>query len=121
METGRPKKFKKVEDLENAINEYFEECDKDKRLYTVCGLCMHLDIDRKTLLNYEKNPENKKFFHTIKRAKLKIEEQLERCLYSAGSPTGVIFNLKYNFGWKDKHEFDVQQDKPFNVKIEVVK
>lgn len=99
---GRPLKIKKVDELKNKINEYFEKCDKDNRPYTITGLALALDIDRDTLLNYEKKEE---YFGTIKRAKQKVEEQLEISLYG-NSVTGIIFNLKNNFGWKDKQEIE---------------
>ena len=83
---GRPKKFKSVEDMAKVIDDYFEKCenriiaktDKDGNIINVPspaprhiqGLCVHLDISRETLCDYEKNPE---FSDTIKRAKRKCE------------------------------------------------
>jgi len=57
-------------------------------------------MDRRTLLNYSKDD---KFFPTIKKAKRKIEAYLEEKLVTDGG-TGIIFNLKNNYGWKDKQE-----------------
>lgn len=97
---GRPKLFKSKIDLEKKIDEYFNICDLKEEPYTVTGLALMLDIDRKTLNNYSKNEE---YFPTIKKAKLKIENDLEKRLLTAnGVTTGVIFNLKNNYGWKDK-------------------
>ena len=95
---ARQKKYNNSEELEEKINKYFNECDKLKKPYTLGGLALYLDIDRKTLLNYSKNEE---YFHTIKKAKQRVECQLEESLYRLGNNTGVIFNLKNNFGWKD--------------------
>lgn len=95
---ARPKLYENVEDLEKDIKKYFADCDKKGRPYTISGLAYALDMDRKTLLNYSKREE---FFLTIKKAKLKIESQLEECLYRLGNNSGVIFNLKNNYGWKD--------------------
>jgi hypothetical protein len=53
---------------------------------------------------YQDKPE---FSHTIKRAKLRIEDALEQRLARAASVTGIIFNLKNNFGWKDAQEHTV--------------
>lgn len=99
MSMGRPLKFESVEELQNKIDMYFAECDKDNRPYTISGLACALDTTRRTLLDYE---DKEDYSHTIKRAKAKIEEFNERMLYSKDVPTtGVIFNLKNNYGWKD--------------------
>lgn len=102
---GRPLKFKTVEELRKKIDGYFEMCDsKDsKEIYTVTGLCLFLDCDRDTLVNYSKREE---FFGSIKKAKLKIEKSIEIRLMTTMNVAGAIFNLKNNFGWKDRQEID---------------
>lgn len=75
---------------------------------TILGMCRFLGIHRETLLNYEK--ENKDFFDTIKGAKGRIEEYLENGLYRKDQVTGIIFNLKNNFGWKDKQDIEHSGD-----------
>ncbi len=127
---GRPKKFKSPEELQERIDAYFAECDShpveitdwvydekkkksvevktmvmsDPKPYTVTGLCVFLGCDGDTLLNYEKDY---KFFGTIKMAKMKIQAYAESQLFRLGNNGGVIFNLKNNFGWKDKMEHDL--------------
>lgn len=100
---GRPKKYKEVEIMQQKINKYFEECNKNNEPYTVTGLCLALDICRDTLLEYSKD---KRFSDTIKKAKLKVENYLERHLITDNSTTGIIFNLKNNFGWTDKQQLE---------------
>ena len=100
---GRLKKYENVEDMEEAIEKYFAEQDKKGMPYTVSGLALALGMTRETLLRYE---ENDIFSDTIKRAKQKIEEYVETRLFVSGIATGVIFNLKNNFGWKDKQEIE---------------
>jgi len=100
---GRPLKYGTVEELERAIDEYFCECDMLKEPYTITGLALALDVDRRTLTNYSNKEE---FFPTIKKAKLKVENYLEKRLIKDTSTTGIIFNLKNNFEWKDKQEID---------------
>lgn len=98
---GRPKKYSK-EELQRAIDNYFKDCDKKEKPYTMSGLAYALNIDRKTLLNYSKDEE---FFPTIKKAKQKVEQQLEEnALIGKGNSTFTIFNLKNNFEWKDNVE-----------------
>lgn len=101
---GRPKKYTDAEILQQKINAYFDLCDKLEKPYTMSGLALALDMDRKTLLNYSKEEE---FFPTIKKAKNRIEEQLEEnSLMGKYNPTFAIFNLKNNFDWKDKQQID---------------
>ena len=94
-------KYKTEKELEKAINEYFDKCDKKEKPYTMTGLALSLGIDRTTLINYGKRDL---FSTLIKNAKAKVEEQLEESLYRLGNNSGVIFNLKNNYGWRDTVE-----------------
>ncbi|MBQ4030467.1 MAG: hypothetical protein II625_01820 [Bacilli bacterium] len=87
--------------MQQKINEYFANCDANKEPYTITGLCIALEICRDTLSEYLKREE---FSDTIKKAKLKVENYLEKHLITDSSTTGIIFNLKNNFGWRDKQE-----------------
>jgi hypothetical protein len=104
MPAGRPRKFTDPEEMQKGIDSFFEECDANKVHPTIAGLAYHLGFeDRHGLDNYKDQQE---FSATIKRAKLKIERHLEQRLYEP-SPTGTIFNLKNNFGWKDVQDQNV--------------
>ncbi len=98
---GRPPIFETPEDMQAAVDEYFESTE----IYTVAGLALALGMDRRTLLNYEKNDE---FIPTVKRAKLRIEQFVEEMLYLGKNAAGPIFNLKNNFGYEDAMRQDVQ-------------
>ena len=100
---SRPLKFKTVKEMRVKIDAYFKQCDLNEEPLTITGLALALDCDPDTLLNYGKKEE---FFGTVKRAKLKIEHYLELSLYRPTNVTGIIFNLKNNFGWKDKQEVE---------------
>jgi hypothetical protein len=63
---------------------------------------LHLGLSRQGLLNYQNRDG---FVDTLKRARLRVENALEQRLYG-NSPAGAIFNLKNNFGWRDKQELD---------------
>ena len=116
-DTGRPPKFKTVEELQNAIDLYFIECeDPEKpgqylRPLTITGLANALDTSRQTLLEYQGEVEGREksqeFADAIKRAKRKVEQYVEEYMFTGKNQTGVIFNAKNNFGWKDKTETDV--------------
>lgn len=101
-------KYKNIEDLQKGIDKYFRECDKKEKPYTMSGLAESLDIDRRTLTNYSNNDL---FFPLIKKAKQKIERQLEEnALMGKANATFTIFNLKNNYGWQDKSEVEVKKD-----------
>lgn len=100
---GRPLKFETVEELEKKIEDYFRHCEQNELPYTVSRLAYELGCSRQTLLTYGEKDE---FLDTIKKAKAKIEFYNEEQLYINPRTAGVIFNLKNNFGWKDKQEVD---------------
>ena len=107
MAQGRPLKYRSKKKLEAAIEEYFRNCDATEKPYTMSGLAVHLGIDRRTLLNYGSREE---FFPTIKKARDKVESYAEEQLYLSSHTAGVIFNLKNNFGWKDRAEIDINAE-----------
>lgn len=126
---GRPLKFKTEEELATKIEAYFKSCweqkidmwgnpvfkkDKDgkktedpvmvqKKPYTIGGLAVFLDCDQDLIEDYNKKG---RFSRTIKRAKQIIYAYKQEFLYSGHNPTGAIFDLKNNYGWKDKTEVD---------------
>lgn len=99
---GRPVVFETHEDLENAIDGYFEAYSTEGRPLTVLGMCVHIGICRDTLIEYGK--KSLEFSDTVKKAKGIIEAYAEECLFTNKNTAGIIFNLKNNFGWKDKRE-----------------
>lgn len=113
---GRPKKYNSVEEMQQLINDYFNYCDENKKPYTVSGLANALDLTRQSLLNYEEDDE---FFDTIKRAKSKIEQFAEECLFVGSNTAGVIFNLKNNYNWKDKQEIEAEVNTDVTINIEL--
>lgn len=107
-------KYNNCLDLDGACHLYFEQCEEKEEHPTISGLAYSLDVDRKTITNYQNRDE---FFPTIKRAKAYIEAHLEQMLYG-NSVTGVIFNLKNNFEWRDKTEQDINQTNEIVVRVE---
>lgn len=105
MPGGRPKKFKSVKSLEALIDLYFKDRDENKKPYTITGLALWLDTSRETLIDYQGDEE---FSDTIKRAKSRCEDWVvENMLLNKVNAVAAIFNLKNNWGWKDKTETDV--------------
>lgn len=125
---GRPLAFKTVEELDVAIQGYFDMCDphQENRLvdsgvnergetifltrkvmteqqpYTVSGLARALGISRETLVQYKKSD---RFSDSVLLAYDRCHEWAEKALYSK-SATGAAFSLKNNWGWRDKQEID---------------
>jgi hypothetical protein len=97
---GRPPKYNNAKELEDKINEYFEDCKKNKIFPLITGLALHLGFEsRQSFYDYEKHDE---YSYIIKRARLKVESGYEAKLLSQNT-TGAIFGLK-NMGWTDKQE-----------------
>ncbi|OGW44466.1 MAG: hypothetical protein A2Y66_01865 [Nitrospirae bacterium RBG_13_41_22] len=109
--------FKTPQDMQSAIDDYFQRGVKVKQVIvgkgdkkqvveipvpTISGLCYYIGFDSRTsFYDYEKKPE---FMHTVKKARLFIECEYESML-QGNNVVGAIFALK-NMGWVDKQEID---------------
>lgn len=103
---GRPLKFETLEELEDRIDEYFNNTPKEE--WTITGLAIALDTFRSVLCDYgsgKYDDEDREYSYTIKKAKHMVEHSYEVDLKKHGR-TGTIFALK-NFDWKDKTETDI--------------
>ena len=97
---GRPPRWDNIEDLQKAIDKYFATTPENR--ITITGLALHLGFsERKSLIDYA---EKEEYLHTIKKAKLRVENSYEIDLKERGN-SGTIFALK-NFNWKDKTEVE---------------
>jgi len=101
---GRPPYYETPEEMQAAIDDYFNSLTEEERP-TVTGMVYALGFNSRHGLDYYAQ-EKPQFLDTIKKAKLRIEMVLEDTLYRGSSVTGVIFNLKNNFGWKDEQKFE---------------
>lgn len=107
---GKKPRYYKAEAMQKKIDEYFKKCDDEGDNYTVTGLALHLGfLSRHAIIDYEKEDvkrieenEKKAIAHTIKKAKLKIEQSLESKLQNSKQVAGIIFNLKNNYGYVDR-------------------
>lgn len=115
---GRPPKYETAEQMQTAIDRYFEDCkgepiigddgmpilDKYGQPFiinshppTVTGLALALGFtSRRALLDYQGRGE---FIHTVLRAKARIEAYAEERLFDRDGQRGAEFSLKYNFRW----------------------
>lgn len=119
---ARPLKYKTVDELQAAIDEYFKACegrplldDKGQPVLlkglpvmldvtppTVTGLALALGFaGRQALLNYQ---GRKQFKDAITRAKSRCEAYAEGRPFDRDGAHGAQFSLRCNFGWSDKAE-----------------
>ena len=127
MTAGRPPLYKTPEEMQRIIDLYYfaiknremgedeiksmlsekEDAELvmsiDDIVPTVSGLAYVLGMTTEAFRNYEQKDE---FLATVKKAKQRVEMSLEQRL-AGNAVTGSIFNLKNNFGWKDKTEQDI--------------
>lgn len=136
---GRPPMYKTVEEIQEKIDKYFEECEGTvlnnengevvlnkygdpvivgRKPLTITGLALALGFNsRQALLNYQDKPE---FYDTITRAKAKVEQYAEERLFDKDGSNGAKFSLSNNFkGWAEKQqiEADVKNDISINVEL----
>lgn len=125
---GRPLKYKSAEEMQRLIDKYFEDCDNNiiktydeegnevykhrPRPYTITGLALSLGLTRQDLLNYQGKRE---YQDTIKKAKQRCENYAEEQLFRQGNVAGVIFNLKNNYGYKDKQDVEAEVSQSIKV------
>lgn len=128
--------YETVEEIEKAIDEYFEWCKGQplvidgEPMYdklgqpimlgvhppTVTGLALALGFNsRQALLNYQVKEE---FHDTITRAKAFVERYAEERLFDKDGANGAKFSLANNFeGWKEKQQVDMNSDVTISIEL----
>jgi len=95
---GRPLKFKTPQELEKAMDVYFNKTPFGE--YTVTGLALVIG-SKQLLSDYE---EREGYGEIVRMARLRVENSYEISLRKDGGSNN-IFALK-NFGWNDKQEIE---------------
>ncbi len=107
--------FKSPELFKAKCEGYFMECDNTSQPYTITGLALYLNCSKMTINNYEKernnyleklNVDTGEYAEVVEWARLKCENYAEKRLYGDKQVQGAIFNLKNNYGWQEKQEFE---------------
>jgi hypothetical protein len=119
-------KLTSVNQVLEAIEEYFMTCDTISCSYTIPGLCYFLGLGDTKLLSgldegrqgYIKSSESKdtvRLFSSpavqqaLRLAKVRIEAQrASQLLDTDGNVQALIFDLKATFGWQDKQAISVE-------------
>lgn len=113
---GRPLKFETADELEAAIQAYFDNQVESKAPITISGLAYFLGFEsRQSIYDYK---ERQKFSYILKRATFFVESCYEEKL-SGTTPTGAIFALK-NMGWRDKVETGFTDSNGKDVKPQLI-
>lgn len=102
------RKYHSVKEFQAAVEEYFTECDKNERKYTIIGLARYLGFrSHEAISHYEGREE---FFDVVNDARMRIEEQRNEQILdtTAKQVAGPIFDLKANFEWQDTNQVNVQ-------------
>ena len=69
--------FRTPEELTRAAQEYFQRADGEDRLYGEAGLCLALGVDLESLRRWYDGEERKDLTPAVRRAYLRIQEQVE--------------------------------------------
>lgn len=136
---GRPPMYKTVEEIQEKIDKYFEQCEGTEKVdaegnvltdkygepvkfgrkpLTITGLALALGFNsRQTLLNYQGKQE---FVDTIMRAKAKVEQYAEERLFDKDGANGAKFSLANNFeGWKEKQQIEAEVNSEMEINIKL--
>ncbi|WP_290747779.1 terminase small subunit [Henriciella sp.] len=95
---GRHPKYSDPLHFENCIDQYFDQCETDKRIPTVAGLAYHMGFaSRQSLWDYE---QKKEFSYAATRARLRIEQdRSERLIDREKYTPGLAMDLASNHNW----------------------
>jgi hypothetical protein len=102
----RPRIIDSPEQFDQTVDRYVEEVGEYGDPVTLTGLIMALGLSsRQSLAHYEERPE---FCDSVRRAKLRVEHEYEKRLFSSSS-SGAIFALK-NFGWSENRTVRLESE-----------
>lgn len=112
-----------LEELKKGWNEYLSYCQNFKismlntkggitdvpkpRIPTVGGFCNYIKLTTEALENYEHTEGYEEFFGTVKEIKDFIKGyKVDSLVNGEGNTTGLIFDLKVNYGMNEKTVID---------------
>jgi len=119
MPGGRPISYT-PEELYHGFTEYKANCDSMVKyqasageviaiptpfVYTLEDFCQFINIHPDTLNHYGKNEE---YSETVKKIRAEVFARKQRALVNAeGSTTGLIFDMKANYGINEKNYLEL--------------
>ena len=112
-------KFETVEEFQTALDQYFADCDKKKKLYSIPGLCLFLKTQQQTFATWYNGEKRAELQDATRMACLRIQEQVEtdaRYQEKGMVTRGIFLNKQMMLGgYQDLIE--AKQDIAVNVKM----
>lgn len=104
---GRPRLYQDHDSFAAKVDEYFAVQKAEGKRPNIAGLSYFMGFaDKQSFPHYATYGED--FSLTVNKAKLLMEDDRVQALTLKDSFTpGIIFDLKNNFGWKDKTEQEI--------------
>lgn len=110
--------YKTPDELVEVVTQYFKNCDRNEKPYTISGLALFLGLSTETLRRYEKEYGDTEYADIIKRAKQTVEVYTAEATFDNKKFQGAKFNLQNNFGWSDKQDTNLSGEVTEIVKLE---
>lgn len=108
----KPKKYTPMR-MRNAINKYFEHCEKKDEVPSIKGMMIHLKLYKDAFYRYMEYPE---FKDIMEHARLIISNWFENEMWnSKGLSAGKIAYMKNVHGWTEKIGDEGRQDRRLSV------
>lgn len=121
-----------VQAIYNALIDYMRDRDNKKQAYSIPSICSYLRISRDTYYKYLHENDNKQLINTENGEKIytsiadlfkNMHELIESSLIDKAvsmNSVGAIFVLKNHYGYSDKKQIELSDDKTINVSWENV-
>lgn len=121
-----------VQAIYNSLIDYMRDRDNKKQAYSIPSICSYLHISRDTYYKYLHENDNKQLINTENWEKIytsiadlfkNMHELIESSLVDKAvsmNSVGAIFVLKNHYGYSDKKQLELSDDKTINVSWENV-
>lgn len=105
---GNPRRWRSAKALQEAVNQYFDDCEENARVPSVAGLALALGfMSRQALARYTDRmheESNDDYVVIITSAKTRIEEANVQLAYNKEASAGARFMLQNGFNYSEKQE-----------------
>lgn len=103
------RKYNDAAELYDAMHDYLRDCEDRDVQYTMAGMLLHLNLSRTTFNEYANGKYGQEFSEMAHAIRNVVEAQRSEMLLESkkGDTTGQIFDLKANFGWRDRQDINL--------------
>jgi len=108
-----------VDELVTVIDKYFDDCDREHKLYNEAGLALALGVQLRTLVSWYEGERCPEFQDAVRFAYLRIQDQIESdpAYQDKSMSTRAIFLLKQKRLGGKQDKIEAKQDIAVNVKM----